>query len=195
MKYLLVYIVLTVSLYSNAQEIEVKAYCERFYYVTFSQEWGDKIGLWPFSFEALFKNDTIYVDVDDTEAFSKSIYKDAIFVPKTGEALEVIYDRIWNGGKISEKGLDKSRCFYNYIYDMLEANKTDGKIKLKSGLYIYYKYCEFTGLFVDIDKEKEFYSSSIGIEDSTWVNNVTIPIALISCKKAEKPLVILNKER
>lgn len=159
-----------------AQNRDYSLFCGDYTFISFM--WS-KTNAWPVYFNTVVKQDTIYADITNLDTFAKSVYSVNPYVP--------VYDNPYQSAINIMCG--KSYETYGFGLELLnkftdEFNETakEGKIKILTGGYIYYKYADLKAIFIELDKLRDWrHLSSNEIRDSSIVNRMVLPISIINC--------------
>lgn len=172
------------------QVVDHKLFCGEYTYIQIRAESPRD---YPILFDAIVNQDTIYVDISDINTFTKSLFLQAAYIPIAESAyqrgIEILFG---SGEKIFGYGL----CLANMLGSQLEESQRKGVISLLNGDYILYKYAKIRAGFVELNKscDWKYTKSSIGIEDSSIVNRVVIPISVIDVNKVETEISIIESK-
>lgn len=96
----------------------------------------------------------------------------------------------------NEKNIGYGLCLINMLNNQLEEVQQKGVISLLNGDYILYKYAKIRAGFVELNKSRDwkYTRTSIGIEDSSIVNRMVIPISVIDVNKVEAEIIIMKSK-
>ena len=142
-------------------------------------------------FDTIINNDTIEVDISDINSFIKSLFSQTYYIPISESAYQRGFDILFGTNK---NNLDCGRYLINELGNQIEEVQRQGIIKLLNGDYVLYKYAEIRAGFVELDKNSEwkYVLSSIGIEDSSIIQRIAVPITIICTNKKNTELYIKN---
>jgi len=172
------------------QVIDYKLFCGEYTYIQIRAESPHDYSI---LFDAIVNQDTIYVDTSDIDTFTKSLFGQASYIPIAESAyqrgLEILF-----GSK--EKNIGYGLCLVNTLCDLLEEVQQEGVISLLNGDYILYKYAKIRAGFVELNKDYDwkYTKTSIGIEDTSIVNRIVVPISIIDINKKNVELSIIKSK-
>lgn len=186
MKIILVFCLLIYANICRGQVVNYKLFCGDYTYIQFRWESQND---YPILFDAIVKHDTIEVDMTDLDTFSKSLFSKALYVPTSESAYQRGLDILFGS---NEETFDYGLSLVNMLGGQVENVQRQGVLSLLNGDYILYKYAEIRAGFVELDKNCDwrYTRTSIGIEDSSLVNRIVVPISIISIDKKVKDLYI-----
>lgn len=172
------------------QVIDYKLFCGEYTYIQIRAESPHDYSI---LFDAVVNQDTIYVDTSDINTFTKSLFLQASYIPIAESAyqrgLEILFGS-------NEKNIGYGLYLINMLNNQLEEVQQKGVISLLNGDYILYKYAKIRAGFVELNKSRDwkYTRTSIGIEDSSIVNRMVIPISVIDVNKVEAEIIIMKSK-
>ena len=161
------------------QVMDHKLFCGEYTYIQIRAESPHDYSI---LFDAIVKQDTIYVDISDIKSFTESLFLQASYIPIAESAyqrgLEILFGQ-------SENNFGYGLCLINKLGEQLEKEQRKGVISLLDGDYILYRYAKISAGFVELNKafDWKYTRTSIGIEDSSVVHRIVVPISIIDINK------------